>query len=240
VISVIIPTLDEEKLLPGLLAQFDVALCARHDIELVLSDGGSRDRTCAIARERGLTVVQHAGEHRQTIAEGRNAGAAAARGEVLVFVNADIRLSDPDLFFTRVRETLARPGIAAATSRVHVFPEEETRLDRAFHVVHNGYVALLNLVGEGMGRGECQALTREMFERAGRYNEQMAAGEDYDLYRRDRKLGRIVFLSGVVVFESPRRFRKYGYFSIVKDWTRNALAVILRNKSSSDTWDPVR
>ncbi len=239
-ISVIIPALDEEKLLPGLLAQLTTGLCAQHEVELVLSDGGSRDHTLEIAGARGITIVRHAGEHRQTIAEGRNVGADAARGDILVFINADIRFSDPDLFFTRLRATLARPGIAAVTCRVHVFPEEETTLDRAFHIVHNGYVALLNAIGEGMGRGECQALTRDMFERAGRYNETMAAGEDYDLFRRVRKRGRIVFLRDVLVFESPRRFRKYGYFSIVKDWTRNALAVILRNKSSSDIWDPVR
>ena len=74
-----------------------------------------------------------------------------------------------------------------------------------------------------MGRGECQILKAEMFRRVGGYNAAMVAGEDYDLFRRVRKNGRIVMMSGVTVFESPRRFRKYGYLHILWGWTRNRI-----------------
>jgi GT2 family glycosyltransferase len=131
-------------------------------------------------------------------------------------------------------------GIAGATAEVQVFPEEELLSDRVFHLWHNAYVRFLNAIGEGMGRGECQVLTREMFERVGGYNPAMVAGEDYDLFRRVRKHGRIIMLPGVVIYESPRRFRKYGYTHIVWGWTRNALAVIFRNSSSSEEWEAVR
>jgi glycosyltransferase involved in cell wall biosynthesis len=239
-ISIVIPALNEEKLLPGLLAQFTPALLARHHIELVLSDGGSADRTRDIAREAGARVITHDDPGRQTIAGGRNAGAAAASGDVLVFVNADVRFADADIFFVALADALARPGVVAATCPVQVFPEEERPVDRAFHVVHNAYVHLLNAIGEGMGRGECQALPRDVFARVGGYNAAMAAGEDYDLFRRVRRLGRIAWLGDACVYESPRRFRRYGYARIVWGWTRNATAVVLRNRSSSDTWEAVR
>lgn len=91
-----------------------------------------------------------------------------------------------------------------------------------------------------MGRGECHIIQRELFEQLGGYNSTMAAGEDYDLFRRVRRTGKIMFLPKVVVYESPRRFRKYGYTHIVWGWTRNALAVVFKNRSSSESWDAVR
>jgi len=239
-ISIVIPTLQEAKLLPDFLARFDHSVLERHGTELIVSDGGSEDDTVAIAERWGAPVVRHEGTHRQTIAEGRNAGAAIARGRILVFLNADVRLNDVDRFLATVPLVLAREGVVAATAEVQVFPEEERLSDRAFHFVHNAYVRFLNLIGEGMGRGECQVLTRAVFASVGGYNPHMVAGEDYDLFRRVRKLGRIVMLPDVVVYESPRRFRKYGYTHIVWGWTRNALAVIFRNSSSSEEWEAVR
>lgn len=239
-ISVIIPTLNEEKLLPQLLAQFDAQIRQEYEIEVIISDGGSTDDTISIAASAGFQVVNHEGDHRQTIAEGRNLGAAVAKGELLVFVNADVRFSDIRRFFGLMRPTFSDERVAGATCAVHVFPEDERPVDVAFHTVHNAYVRFLNLIGEGMGRGECQVVSRSLFVELGGYNPSMAAGEDYDLFRRVRRKGRIAFLHGVAIFESPRRFRKYGYGSIVWGWTRNALAVIFKNRSSSEEWEAVR
>jgi len=240
VITIVIPTYQEEKLLPALLAQLDAELLRRHNAEVVISDGGSTDKTLAIAEAYGALIVRHEGEHKQTIAEGRNQGASVANGDMLLFINADIRISDVDIFLSSVNDELAKPGVVGVTASVHVFPEEERFSDRVFHLWHNGYVRFLNIIGEGMGRGECQAMLRATFERIGGYNASMVAGEDYDLFRRARKTGRIVMLKGVTVFESPRRFREYGYLHILWGWSKNALAVIFRNSSSSDEWKAVR
>jgi glycosyltransferase involved in cell wall biosynthesis len=239
-ISIIIPAYNEEKLLPQILAQFPPDLLVSMDAEVVVSDGGSSDSTVKISSEFGAVVVRHDEERRQTIAEGRNRGAEVARGDVLVFINADVRVSDPRRFLEEARRMIGIAGVAGLTSVVHVFPEEETLADRLFHLWHNSYVRFLNLIGEGMGRGECQILTAELFRRIGGYNQSMVAGEDYDLFRRVRKHGRIHMLHGITVFESPRRFRKYGYIHILWGWSRNALAVIFRNKSSSEEWEAVR
>ena len=56
-ISVIVPTLNEEKLLEGMLRQFTPALRRRHGLEVIVSDGGSVDRTLEIAAECGAPVV---------------------------------------------------------------------------------------------------------------------------------------------------------------------------------------
>ncbi|MFA6235147.1 MAG: glycosyltransferase, partial [Bacteroidota bacterium] len=204
-ISIIIPAFNEEKLLPQLLSQFPPDLLRRMNAEVVISDGGSSDRTVEISAEYGAVVVRHPEDRRQTIAEGRNRGAEIAQGDIFVFINADVRISDAERFLAEARRMIGIAGIAGVTSVVHVFPEEETLADRLFHVWHNSYVRFLNLIGEGMGRGECQILSAQMFHQIGGYNPAMVAGEDYDLFRRVRKRGRIFMMKGVIVYEAPRR-----------------------------------
>jgi rSAM/selenodomain-associated transferase 2/rSAM/selenodomain-associated transferase 1 len=84
VLSVIIPTLNEEPGLPGLLEQ----LREETRIEVIVSDGGSSDATCQLAEQSGVKLIRgNKGRGRQM-----NAGAALARGEVLLFLHADARL----------------------------------------------------------------------------------------------------------------------------------------------------
>jgi hypothetical protein len=98
----------------------------------------------------------------------------------------------------------------------------------------------LNIFGVGMGRGECQIVKREAFERVGGYNKKMAAGEDFDLYKRIKKNGNILFTRKLTVYESPRRYRKIGYLAVTWSWIENAVSVILKNKSIANEWEQVR
>ena len=56
-----------------------------------------------------------------------------------------------------------------------------------------------------MGRGECHILSKKMFEELGGDNEEFAAGEDFDLFARLRKKGKIRFLKSSLIYESARR-----------------------------------
>ena len=59
------------------------------------------------------------------------------------------------------------------------------------------------------------------------YDETLTAGEDFDLFRRIRKADSIRFLSGGIIYESPRRYRKFGYRGVVWSWFKNAVALCL-------------
>jgi hypothetical protein len=98
----------------------------------------------------------------------------------------------------------------------------------------------MNDVGMGVGRGECHVMRRDVFEKVGGYAPGIAAGEDYDLFRRLEKLGGIRFLKDVVVYESPRRYRKYGYLIVTASWFMNFLAVFFLRRSILSEWKPVR
>ena len=91
-----------------------------------------------------------------------------------------------------------------------------------------------------MGRGECQIVPKNLFDRIGGYNNSLVAGEDFDLFKRIRKKGKILFDKSLVIYESPRRYRKYGHTKIFFSWLLNAVSVIFKNKSASKEWEEVR
>jgi glycosyltransferase involved in cell wall biosynthesis len=239
-ISVIIPALNEEKLLPGILAQLTPELRAGHDLEIIVSDGGSSDRTLEIARAVADCVVENTSRQKQTISIGRNQGALNARGRILVFLNADTRVEEPDRFFREVARHSQDQGIAAVTCRVGVYPAEELPVDRAFHGFYNWFFFMMNRVGMAMGRGECHVMRREVFEAVQGYAAKIVAGEDYDMFRRLHTLGRVRFLNDLQVFESPRRFRRYGYLRVSASWFLNFLSVFLLRRSLLRDWTPIR
>jgi len=239
-ISVIIPTLNEEKLLPKLLDQLnDQKLRSKYGYEIIISDGGSKDRTLEIARNYTDKIVVHHDKRRQKISEGKNAGFKISEGEILIFICADCRIENPEMFFDYVLN-FKNSKFLAATFWFDVFPEEKKWSDYIFHTFFNWLIKLLNFIGNGMGRGECQVIKREVFEKIGGYNEELTAGEDYDLYTRIRRLGKIDVNFKIKIFESPRRYRKYGYIKILLMWFRNSLRVFNILKTQVEEWKEVR
>jgi len=243
-LSIVVPVLHEEKLLEATLSLYPKGLRERYRAELIVSDGGSTDATLDIARRHADTVVVHTEERRQTIAEGRNCGAATAQGAVIVFINGDTTPADIERFFATVAAFATRSGRYANASAlacpVNFRPSERRISDSAFHAFYNGYVHFLTFLRIGAGRGECQVVRRDVFNAVGGYRAELAAGEDFDLLARIGLRARVLFAPELLVFESPRRFRKFGYLRVLFWWTLNALSVLLRGRSSSDEWEPVR
>ncbi|NUN08555.1 MAG: glycosyltransferase [Ignavibacteriaceae bacterium] len=239
--SIIIPTLNEEKLLPNLLNQLkQVKESGEFEIEIVISDGGSIDGTLLLAVNRADKIIGREINTKNSISSGRNNGARVSSGEILVFVNADILFEDIFRFFRFLDESFRDSENIAMTTKVKIFPEEEILTDKIFHGFYNYYFFLLNKLSYGMGRGECQVVKREFFEMVNGYNPELIAGEDFDLFKRLKRKGKILFELSLTVYESPRRFRKYGYSAITLEWLKNALAIIVRNRSISKVWEQVR
>jgi rSAM/selenodomain-associated transferase 2 len=104
-ISVVIPTLDEAACIAG---QLRAVAIAADPLEIIVVDGGSTDDTAEQVRASGgaRLLVSPRGRARQL-----NAGAAAARGDILLFLHADVRLP-PDAG-DHIHRTLSRPGVVA-------------------------------------------------------------------------------------------------------------------------------
>ncbi len=243
-ISIIIPTFQEEKILERCLSVFTPEVKRRYALEVIVSDGGSTDRTIDIAERYADTVVRFTGKGKQGIALGRNSGAEAATGEILIFLNGDTIITQPDQFISYVvswgKGELPTSHSPALACRVDVFPEEKIWSDRIFYTLHNQYVRMLNAIGMGMCRGECQIIKRKAFTTVGGYHSHLVSGEDFELYTRLTKLGRISFVGSLVVIESPRRFRAQGYLFTLAIWTIDSLSVLFFDRSVSKEWKDIR
>jgi rSAM/selenodomain-associated transferase 2 len=100
-ISVVIIALNEEVLLSSLLQK----ISGVGNIEIIVSDGGSTDRTCEVSRKYAHKVVRsEKGRGRQL-----NCGARCATGDILLFLHADSTL--PDNFTGNIIKSFERPGV---------------------------------------------------------------------------------------------------------------------------------
>lgn len=239
--SIIIPTVNEENLLPNLLKQLnDEKLKNKYEYEIIISDGGSTDNTLAVAGKFADKILSKEDQKNQNIATGRNVGAKSASGELLIFLNGDVIFNNVYKFFDYLENKFYKSNYLAFTCDVWIYPNEERLSDKLFHTIYNNYFCLLNYFGVGMGRGECQVIRKNVFAKMGGYNENCAAGEDFELFKRIRKLGSILFSKKVFVYESPRRFRKLGYLNVTLSWIANSFSVIFFKKSLHSEWEQVR
>jgi len=95
-ISFVIPTLQEESVLEKLLTNLNQI--PEFPYEIIVSDGGSTDKTQEIANRLANKLVVYKDQKRQTIAQARNMGAAEASGEFLIFLDADVYITNPNVF----------------------------------------------------------------------------------------------------------------------------------------------
>lgn len=152
--SIIIPTLNEEKLLPHLLKKLNEKdLKEKYNFEIIISDGGSNDNTIEIASKYADHVVQKKNGTKQNISMGRNLGAKTASGDIFIFYNGDILPDNMNNVFETIKNKFMNSSYGAMTCCVKVFPNEEKIIDKIFQTFYNYYFHFLNVIGMGMGRG---------------------------------------------------------------------------------------
>lgn len=236
-ISIVIPTLNEASVLETSLHALK-RLAIPH--EVIVSDGGSTDGTLEIAKRFADKVVTAKPGERQTIAIGRNAGAAVATGDILFHTDADVRIPNPDHFFNEVLEAFENPAVLGVTTRLRIYPEQERIDDRIVHFIFNVSIHGSMLFGSFLAKGECQFVRNDSFKKIGGYSEHIVAGEDGDMFRKLAKIGKIAYLGDLVVYHSPRRFRNQGYMKTLLIYGREGWSLFFRGKSYLSEWKQER
>jgi glycosyltransferase involved in cell wall biosynthesis len=238
-ISFIIPTLDEQETIAPTLECLNGY---SGDHEIIVSDGNSTDGTVEICRRFADRVVVHDEQRRQTIAEARNIGAGVARGDHLVFVDADVLIPDIDDFFRVARAAFASDKrVVALTVKYRVVPEKSTAADKyVFTMLGIQFLLQNNLLRLGGAGGEFQMITAEAFRAVGGFDEKLAAAEDMDLFRRLSRIGRTRFERRLTVYHSGRRAHAVGWRTLLWQWFINSISVFVFRRSASKEWTVVR
>jgi peptidoglycan/xylan/chitin deacetylase (PgdA/CDA1 family) len=200
-ISIVVPAYNEEQLLP---ACIDSLLDQDYagDIEIIVVDNASTDATAALARARGIRVVEEP-THGYSRALAR--GFAAATGEIIASTDADTVV--PRCWISRlVREYEARPDVVAVGGEI-VFcdPKPHVRL------FTQGVLPLLNRLDRTASLGPHLwganlSVRRRVFEAAGGWNLNFNLQVDTELSERLRAFGCVVLLEDLPVYTSSRRW----------------------------------
>jgi glycosyltransferase involved in cell wall biosynthesis len=229
-VSVIVPTWNEAKYLPGLLDS--LRRQTRPPTEVLVADSGSTDGTQELAGASGAIVLE--GEQRGP-GEGRNRGARAARTDLLVFVDADC-VAPPDLIEAILGALDAPAVVGGATGFI---PAQGTGTERALFLLANGYQRAMTLWGYPHNAGFCFFFRRTVFEALGGIREDMLLNETHDIALRSRALGRFVILP-LAVYTSMRRFRAHGTMrTLVNEYIASTLLYYLTGRTPADRFRPV-
>jgi glycosyltransferase involved in cell wall biosynthesis len=213
-VSFIIPALNEEKRLGALIDNIKM-LDRYYNYEIIVSDGYSTDKTVEIAEKKGAIVVKDNADAPKTIANGRNTGAGLATGEIFIFCDADTVINDPNTFLSEVFSVFQNKQIIGGTPSLRIFPDETNPKDKVFHFLFNSIVRFSFMTKVPICGGQCQIVRGSSFREVKGYNVKIVLGEDSDFFRRLRKIGKLYFFKNLVVYESPRRYRHFGYIILL-------------------------
>jgi cellulose synthase/poly-beta-1,6-N-acetylglucosamine synthase-like glycosyltransferase len=200
-LSFILPAHNEEANIAGALKAIHAAAGGR-PYELIVADDASTDATAALAREHGATVVQIQARH---IAAARNAGATAAKGERLFFIDADTQLTPQAL--TQALAALDR-GAVGGGGPMRFDPPVPAWVPFVLPPLQ-----LLFRVLRYTG-GAFFFCTRQAFDAAGGWDQTLYASEEIALAKALKKQGRFVIVKAPVI-TSGRKLRTHSPWEIL-------------------------
>lgn len=238
-ISFVIPTLNEEKIIENTLK---VLSEYSGEKEIIISDGRSTDKTIEIAKKYTDKIIIHDGKTRQNIAMGRNSGGKIAKGEYIIFLDSDVVIPNINDFIKEALNAFEKNNkIVAQTVGLRVLKEMEMGADRfMFNLTNITNFFLNNVFRYGGASGEFQMIKKEFFDKTGGYNESMIAAEDHEFFIRLSKVGRTFYNRKLMVYHTGRRAHKIGWPKLFWQWEVNYFSYLIFKKTKSKEWEVIR
>lgn len=200
-VSVVIPAINEAAVI-----ERAVQSVGREAMETIVVDGGSRDQTPLLAVQAGAQVLQSLpGRARQ-----QNAGASAAKGDVLLFLHADNFLS-PMAVAQVIRQIDSQPGTCWGAMRQRILDDSI-----AYRLLEWGNAMRVKLRHLPFG-DQAIFIRRDVFEQVGGFPDQPLM-EDLLLSSRLRRMSRPCLIEGPVYVDA-RRWRQRGpWRQTIRNW----------------------
>ncbi|MBS3105201.1 glycosyltransferase [Candidatus Woesearchaeota archaeon] len=202
-LSIIIPAYNEETYLPKLLDC--IKKQTYRDYEVIVADANSKDKTIAIAKKYGCKIVRSG----SLPGIGRNNGAKAAKGGILLFLDADVLLDD-DFLQNSVEEFEKRKLYCAS---VKIVPQGNKIIDKIFLGFFNSLViATQRFYPHAIGA--CIICRKKLHDKIKGFDEKIAVAEDMDYVKRCSKYGKFRILKNAKIFFSMRRYEHHGHLNV--------------------------
>ncbi len=210
-VSVVIPAYNEATYIDRLLT--DLTEQTFKDFEVVVSDAESHDGIDKVVdRFKSRLDIRLVESPPRGPAAGRNAGAAIANGEWLLFLDADDEIEDHD-HIASLLSAAKQNNWATVSARMRV--RDGSHLQRFGTWLDYHYIKLLAHTKHPVAPGWCILTKRAMFEEYGGFNEKIQLGEDYDYVSRVGSLG-FGFTDNTYYYLDLRRVREDGLKFIIK------------------------
>ncbi|MFA5169318.1 MAG: glycosyltransferase [Candidatus Paceibacterota bacterium] len=201
-LSIIIPTLNEEKNLSKLLPA--IIKGGSDDYEIIIADAGSKDKTIEIARQFNCIITKGG-----LPARGRNCGAKVAKGDILFFMDADLKFS-PKNFVKKAYDYFKKNDLAVAS--FPILPQKSNiYLNPVTLNLFYNYPQILLKNVFPMGAMGIMA-RKDVFEKVGGFDEGITLAEDHYFVGQACKYGKFDIIKDVIAYMPVRRFEKDGYF----------------------------
>jgi len=195
-LSIIIPTLNEEDYLPRLLKS--IKKQDFESYEIIISDANSTDNTVKIAKDFGCRTVKGGNP-----AEGRNKGAEVAKGDLLLFLDADLVLSEEFLKFFLI--PFIKRDLDCATCFIS---SDGGKFDKLGFKAYNYYVrATEKFLAHAT---QVILVKKKVHKKVGGFDREIKLAEDHMYAREIQKMGKFGIIKTEPVIGSSRRFKKEG------------------------------
>lgn len=222
-ISIIIPTYNEEEYLPKLLESIKSQDFT--DYEIIVADAQSDDNTREIAKEYGCIVVEGG-----LPGPGRNRGAEVAQGEILLFLDSDLELTEN--YLSNVIEEFESEDLGIAITQMT--PLSEKKRDKYLHDLANWFmIAVENIKPHGAG---CYGIIskKELHDEVDGFDENLSFGEDTDYIERVAEISEFKVLRNARIGVSTRRLEEEGLYTLLKQYGKSTVNDFRGKRTSAE------
>ena len=206
IISVVIPTYNEERNIENTLKALCNQTLNRDLYEIIVVDGKSEDATVKVARKYADKVIL---QNSDGIPSARNEGALQANGEIIATTDADT--IPPKDWLEHILKDIKKPNVVAVSGPL--VPYNADLLGRAlFKLAYDIQPRLFRPFFVFLF-GPNTAIKREPFIKCGGYHN-LPAADDVELFFRLKHFGKIIFDKNLKMYVSYRRFKEVGPFKL--------------------------
>lgn len=221
-ISIIIPALNEESNIIRLLKSIKSnTLLSRKYYELIVVDGNSKDNTVRNARKYADKVII---EKKRGIALARNKGAKASKGEVLLFIDADVIINSDVISFVNNHVKSSKDLLCGV---VRLRPDISNKWPGLVFWFLNNLMRFFAKTRKPFAFGTFMFFDRKLFNKIHGFREGIDGFEDHDIVRRALKFGKFNFINDHEIIFDARRLVKLG----VNKWIITSLNNVARKGS---------